>query len=85
MALEGALARSAASVDAYAVASAFAVRNPSHEHLARDIIAVASAKPVTLSSELSSALDAPRRALTAVLNARLIGRISRLIAAVSQV
>ncbi len=40
------------------------------------------AKPATLSTELTSALDAPRRALTAVLNARLISRISMLIAAV---
>ena len=39
-------------------------------------------KPVTLSTELTSSLDAPRRALTAVLNARLISRISLLIDAV---
>ncbi len=39
-------------------------------------------KPVTLSTELTSSLDAPRRALTAVLNARLISRISLLIEAV---
>ncbi len=40
------------------------------------IIVARTAKPVTLSTELTSALDAPRRALTAVLNARLISRIS---------
>jgi N-methylhydantoinase A/oxoprolinase/acetone carboxylase beta subunit len=37
---------------------------------------------VTISSELSSELDAPRRALTAALNARLISRIAILIEAV---
>jgi N-methylhydantoinase A/oxoprolinase/acetone carboxylase beta subunit len=69
-------------VDAFAIASAFAVRNPSHEIRARDLIARLTGKPATLSTELTSALDAPRRALTAVLNARLISRISMLIAAV---
>jgi N-methylhydantoinase A/oxoprolinase/acetone carboxylase beta subunit len=69
-------------VEAFAVASAFAVRNPAHEHRARDAIAARTGRPVTVSSELSSALDAPRRALTAALNARLISRISSLIAAV---
>jgi N-methylhydantoinase A/oxoprolinase/acetone carboxylase beta subunit len=69
-------------VDAFAIASAFAVRNPAHEQRARDIIAKATGKPATLSTELTSALDAPRRALTAVLNARLISRVSMLISAV---
>ena len=69
-------------VDAFAIASAFAVRNPAHETRARDLVAGLTGKPATLSTELTSALDAPRRALTAVLNARLISRISMLIAAV---
>ena len=68
--------------DAFAIAAAFAVRNPAHEHQARDIVVEATGRPVTLSTELTSALDAPRRALTAVLNARLISRISTLITAV---
>ncbi|MFO0991536.1 MAG: hydantoinase/oxoprolinase family protein [Hyphomicrobiales bacterium] len=71
-------------VDAFAVAASFAVRNPAHEVLAREIITAKTGKPVTISSELSSALDAPRRALTAALNARLISRISRLIEAVGR-
>lgn len=71
-----------AQVSAFAVASAFAVRNPAHEQQAREIITRVAAKPVTLSTELTSSLDAPRRALTAVLNARLISRISMLIDAV---
>jgi N-methylhydantoinase A/oxoprolinase/acetone carboxylase beta subunit len=69
-------------VAAIAVSSTFAVRNAAHEKLARDIIAKETGLPVTLSSELSSALDAPRRALTAVLNTRLISRITLLVTAV---
>ena len=71
-------------VEAYSVASTFAVRNAAHEHAARELIVARTGKPVTLSTELSSALDAPRRALTAVLNARLIPRISGLIEAVQR-
>jgi N-methylhydantoinase A/oxoprolinase/acetone carboxylase beta subunit len=69
-------------VAAIAVSSTFAVRNAAHEKMARDIIARETGLPVTLSTELSSALDAPRRALTAVLNARLISRITQLVKAV---
>src|SRR5436190_2196081 len=71
--------------DAFAVAATFAVRNPEHEHQIREIITNRTGKPVTLSTELSSSLDAPRRALTATLNARLISRISLLIEAVGRV
>jgi len=83
-ALEQALDGMAPAVDAFAVASTFAVRNPAHEHAVRDAIVARTGKPVTLSTELSSSLDAPRRALTAVLNARLIARISSLIEAVQR-
>ena len=75
-------AAAAMEVDAFAIASAFAVRNPAHERAARDMVHEMTGKPVTLPTELTSALDAPRRALTAVLNARLIARISTLIEAV---
>ena len=81
--LENEALRLGTEVSAFAVASAFAVRNSSHELKARDSIIRATGKPVTLSTELTSSLDAPRRALTAVLNARLISRISMLIDAVS--
>ncbi len=70
-------------VSAFAVASTFAVRNPSHEIRLRELITKISGKPVTLSSDLASDLDAPRRALTAVLNARLVSRIGQLVDAVS--
>jgi N-methylhydantoinase A/oxoprolinase/acetone carboxylase beta subunit len=69
-------------VSAFAVASAFAVRNPKHELRMRDILMEMTGKPVTVSKDLSTALDAPRRALTAMLNARLIARITQLIHAV---
>ena len=83
-ALDTALERMADKVDAFAVASTFAVRNAAHEHAARDRIVARTGKPVTLSTELSSSLDAPRRALTATLNARLIARVSMLIEAVNR-
>jgi N-methylhydantoinase A/oxoprolinase/acetone carboxylase beta subunit len=81
-ALAKGIATEDANVTAWAVASTFAVRNAAHEVSARELIAKRGAKPVTISSELSSALDAPRRALTAVLNARLIARITLLVTAV---
>lgn len=74
----------APKVSAFAIASAFAVRNPSHEVRAREIVSRVSVKPVTISTELTSSLDAPRRAMTAVLNARLVSRISMLVASVSK-
>ena len=84
VALEAALERMAGKVDAFAVASTFAVRNAAHENEARELIVARTGKPVTLSTELSSSLDAPRRALTAALNARLIARVSTLIEAVNR-
>ncbi|MDC0948094.1 hydantoinase/oxoprolinase family protein [Gammaproteobacteria bacterium] len=66
-------------VRAFAVAGQFATRNPSHENRARDILAGASGLPVTCSSDLSNQLDAPRRALTTTLNARLIPLIADLL------
>jgi N-methylhydantoinase A/oxoprolinase/acetone carboxylase beta subunit len=83
-ALRSSLAEIKGEVGAIAIASTFAVRNNQHEVAARTIVENVLGIPVTLSSELSQALDAPRRALTAVLNARLIGHISRLIAAVER-
>ena len=81
-ALADVVAKHASGVEAFAVASQFAVRNPAHELAARDFITGKTSLPVTVSTELASALDAPRRALTAALNARLISRISLLIKAV---
>ena len=68
-------------LSAYAVAGHFATRNPEHETRARDMIRELTAAPVTCSHEISSSLGGPRRALTALLNARLINLLDRLVAA----
>lgn len=70
-----------AGITGFAVAGSFATRNSAHEVAARDLIREMTGKPVTCSHELSSALGGPKRALTAVLNARLIGMIDGLISA----
>jgi len=70
-----------AGITGFAVAASFATRNAAHEIAARDLVRELTGKPVTCSHELSSALGGPKRALTAVLNARLIGMIDGLIGA----
>jgi len=75
-------AATADRVTAYAVATQFSVRNPSHELAIARTLSESTGHPVTCSHELSSRLDGPRRALTAMLNAQLIGMIARLEAAV---
>ena len=80
-ALEAAVADVGPGVMGFAVAAHFATRNPAHEIAARDVIRRVTARPVTCSHELSANLNGPKRALTAVLNARLIGMIERLVAA----
>ena len=84
-AIDAAVAAHDSRVEAYAVAANFSVRNPAHELRARQIVRQLSKKPVTCAHELSSKLDAPRRALTAVLNARLTPQIRHLIEALSHV
>ena len=80
-ALEQALPTLAGTVSGVAVAAYFAVRNPEHEIAARELIRARTGLPVTCSHELSSKLGGPRRALTTLLNARLISMIDRLVAA----
>jgi N-methylhydantoinase A/oxoprolinase/acetone carboxylase beta subunit len=80
-ALEAALPELAQTVSGIAIAALFAVRNPAHENAARDLIEAKTGLPVTVSHELSSKLGGPRRALTTLLNARLVGMIGRLITA----
>ena len=77
--LRAQLAALGTGIAGFAIASSFATRNPAHELAARAAVIDVTGKPVTCSHELSSALGGPRRALTAVLNARLIGMIARLI------
>ena len=80
-ALRAAIESGRDGVSAYAVAGHFATRNPKHETRARDMIRELTGAPVTCSHELSSSLGGPRRALTALLNARLINLLDRLVAA----
>lgn len=67
------------NVTGVAIAAYFAIRNPAHELAARDLVRSMSDLPVTCSHELSSRLGGPRRALTTLLNARLVSLIARLI------
>jgi N-methylhydantoinase A/oxoprolinase/acetone carboxylase beta subunit len=80
-ALETQVAALGPEVMGFAVAARFATRNPAHEIAARDLIRRVTSRPVTCSHELSAKLNGPKRALTAVLNARLIGMIDRLVSA----
>ncbi|WP_170570722.1 hydantoinase/oxoprolinase family protein [Ruegeria atlantica] len=66
-------------ISGFAIAAQFATRNPAHELEAARIIAEKTGAPVTCSHHLSAKLNGPKRAVTAVLNARLIGMIDRLI------
>lgn len=66
-------------VEAFAVTAQFSVRNAEHEQAAATIIRSITDKPVTLSHHLSARLNGPKRAVTAVLNARLISIIDGLV------
>lgn len=66
------------AVDSFAVAAKFSVRNPEHELAAMERIRALSDRPTTSSHELSARLNGPKRALTCVLNARLIAVVDRL-------
>ena len=74
-------------VDAFAVSGYFGVRNPDHELRVRAMIEELAAPdgrsvPVTCGHELTTHLNAVRRATTAALNARLIPLLRELIATV---
>ena len=66
-------------VSSFAVAAQFATRNPAHENRTIDLVRQITAKPVSASHQLSAKLGGPKRALTALLNARLVGMIDALI------
>ncbi|HPQ96070.1 MAG TPA: hydantoinase/oxoprolinase family protein [Thiolinea sp.] len=84
-ALRTALEQPANQAEAYAVAGLYSVRNADHERRAQALIRELRGCPVTASHELSEALNGPRRALTAAFNARIIGLIVSLTAAVRTV
>ncbi len=76
------ITRHAPLVSAFAVSGYFAVRNPEHERQITSLVQSLTDCPVSCGHELSSNLDAPRRALTTLLNARLIPLLQSLILAV---
>lgn len=81
-AVRAAILEHAPKVAAFAVSGYFSVRNPAHEIAVRALIREMTGEPVTCGHELTSKLDAPRRALTAALNARLIPQLQQLVQAV---
>ncbi len=70
------------SVEAFAVAANYSVRNPGHELRTREIIAESCDHPTTISSELSDGLNGPLRALTATFNVRIVSLIISLVRSV---
>lgn len=78
-AIEAFLETHKSEVSGFAVASLFATRNPAHELRAAAMVGDLTGRPVSASHQLSAKLNGPKRAMTAVLNARLIGMIDRLI------
>ena len=73
----------APKVAAFAVSAYFSVRNPAHEIALRRLVRELTDLPVSCGHELTSKLDAPRRALTCALNARLIPQLQQLVRAVA--
>ncbi len=78
-ALAGWAGRVSDEVDAFAVTSQFSVRNPEHELAASRLLRDRTGRPVTCSHQLSAQLNGPKRAVTAVLNARLIAIVHDLV------
>ncbi|MBA3516689.1 MAG: hydantoinase/oxoprolinase family protein, partial [Rhizobiales bacterium] len=74
----------AAAAGAFAVAGLFSIANSGHELAVRDLIVELTGKPATCGHELSARLNAPKRALTSLLNARLISIIHDLIDSTQQ-
>ena len=67
-------------VEGFAVMAQFSVRNPEHEVAATELLRRVTGKPVTASHTLSAKLNGPKRAVTAILNARLVPIIAGLVA-----
>lgn len=72
-------------VEAVAISSFFSVRNPEHEQQARELVREMMDVPVVCGHELSSSLGFYERAVTAVLNAKLLPIIASLIESVKKV
>ena len=76
---EEAIRRLSPRVSAFAVSGFFGVRNPTHELRVRQRVRDLTGLPVTCGHELTTHLNAPRRALTVAMNARLIPLLSDLV------
>jgi len=72
-------------VSAFAVSSMFATRNTEHERRLQSLVQTLCDKPVACAHELATSLGAPQRALTAVLNARMIPYIQALLRSVENI
>ena len=70
---------------AFAISSMFGTRNASHENTLKAMVTELTGMPVICGYELASSLGAPRRALTAALNARMVPPIKELIGSVSKI
>jgi len=70
---------------AFAISSMFGTRNTSHENTLKAMVNELTGMPVICGYELASSLGAPRRALTAALNARMVPPIKELIASMSKI
>ena len=72
-------------VSAFAISSMFGTRNSSHEYRIKQLVTEMTDMPVICGHELASSLGAPRRALTAALNARMVPPIKELINSVQKI
>ena len=72
-------------VSAFAISSMFGTRNSSHELRLKQLVTELTGMPVICGHELASSLGAPRRALTAALNARMVPPIKELIGSVQKI
>ncbi|MCP3686919.1 MAG: hydantoinase/oxoprolinase family protein [Gammaproteobacteria bacterium] len=70
---------------AFAISSMFGTRNTSHENTLKAMVIELTGMPVICGYELASSLGAPRRALTAALNARMVPPIKELIGSVMKI
>jgi N-methylhydantoinase A/oxoprolinase/acetone carboxylase beta subunit len=72
-------------VSAFAISSMFGTRNSSHENRLKQMVIEITGMPVICGHELASSLGAPRRALTAALNARMVPAIKELVSSVKSI
>jgi len=81
----GAIEKLRDQVSAFAISSMFGTRNSSHENRLKQLVTELTDMPVICGHELASNLGAPRRALTAALNARMVPPIKELITSVQKI